>query len=249
MSSVDSAVKPTDIFGKTIWRLLQTEWENSDIYSHCNFYIEFTDGTLIWLLDDSMSLIGGDSRSSLNLRPVDVDTDFPAFFPTSNGDLGIGARVERVLTMTYGTVWMVVEGQRYLRSVLAEGQTMLELMDETEFLYWPSIFEFFDYWTKEPVIFNNMRAIDVRLTSNTHDLATSQSGELGLTIARHKCSENVNRYGKPNTAVENGWIARFVVSEPGIYRFMVQRKEGEFATDVEIDESVIERGWLEICIQ
>ena len=156
MATMNRTPQSTDIVGKTIARLLQTEWDHSEDYSSCNFYVEFTDGTLIWLLDDTMELVDTDTRNSLNLRTVDVDTSYPAFFCSSDGETGIGARVEQVLIATYDEVYWVLGGEHYLRSELAEGQTLLGLMDRQEFLYWASILEFFDYWTKEPVIFNNM---------------------------------------------------------------------------------------------
>jgi hypothetical protein len=248
MAVVDRAPKSTDIVGKTIARLLQTEWEHLERFSHCNFYVEFTDGTLLYLDYDSMELVGDESRNELQLRPVDINESYPAFF-SSDGELGIGARVERVLTTTYHDVYLVLVGEHYLRAELEEAQTQLELMNHQEFLYWATIHEYFDYWTKELVIYNNIRAIDLKLISKVDDLVLWQSAELFLAADQIKDGNDIPLSCLPNTPTDIGWTARFVVPEPGLYRFSVQRRGPEFFIDMEIDQAVIDRGWLEICIK
>lgn len=244
---MNHSVTKGDIVGKTIARILQTEWEHLEGFSHCEFYVEFTNGTLLGFQYDSLLRIDADDRMLLRLRDVEIDSDFPAFF-SSDGFTGVGATIEKVLTTSYDEPYLLLSGQYYLTSELEECQTALSLLHHQEFLYYARISEFFDYWTKEPYIFNNMRAIDVIVKSNVDDLDLWQSSELFLTIGRVWEGEVRDRLAVPNKPKDNGWSARFVVPEVGIYRIFVKRRQGEFFADVHINEFVIAEGRVEICV-
>jgi hypothetical protein len=133
-----------------------------------------------------------------------------------------------------------------LNNELGEGQTALVVNDYQSFLYFARIFEFFDYWTRELCIFENMRAIDLVITSSANDLDLWQSSELFLTIARVNDGSAGKSRAIPNKAWGAGWKARFVVPEVGAYRIVVQRRQSTFSKDVSIDQSVIAAGHLEI---
>jgi len=238
---MDRPATEGDIVGKTVARILQTEWEHSETYSSCDFYMEFTDGTLIRLGFDSLSWIDAGGCTSLGLRDVEIDSDFPAFW-SSDGCTGVGATIEKVITTSYDNIYLMMSGQYYLTSQFEEGQTALSLHDHEDFLDYARIFEFFDYWTKEPCIINNLRSIDVIVESSVDDLDLWQSRELFLTIGRVKDGVVSNMLAVPNEASGKGWKARFVVPEVGTYRIIVQRRQGDFVADVHIDESVINRG-------
>jgi hypothetical protein len=236
----------SDIIGKTIAKILQTEWEHSEKFSSCNFYIEFTDGTLISLCE-SFIQIESDGRASLNLQNIDRDSDFPAFW-SSDGNTGVGATIEKVLTTSYNTVCLQMSGQYYLAAVLEEGQTALCIWDQNDFLDNARSCEYFDYWTKAPCIFNNMRAIDMIIESSVDDLVLWQSSDLHLTIGRIKDEHVSELLSVPNMPNGEACKARVVVPEPGAYRIIVKRRQGDFVTDVQIDEAVIVGGRLNIRI-
>ena len=96
---MDRPATKGDLVGKTIARVLQTEWEHSEEFSSCNYYLEFTDGTLIRLDVHSIPCIcTGNSES---LKDIETDTDFPACF-SSDGSTGAGLIVDNVITTSYG---------------------------------------------------------------------------------------------------------------------------------------------------
>lgn len=239
------SVKDSDIVGKIIARVLQTEWEHLEEFSHCDFYIEFSDGTLIGLGFDTLSRIDINDWKRWNLKDVEIDSDFPSFW-TPDGFTGIGGKIERVLTTGYGSVFLLISGRHYLTAEITEGQAVLCMHDHNAFLHYAQLFEFFDYWTDEPCIFENMRGIDLFITSSVDDLDLWHSSELFLTIGRLENGAVSDRLAVPNKPNRNGWIARFVVPEPGIYRITIQRQQNDFVTDVRIDEPVIVGGRLEI---
>ena len=232
-----------DLVGKTIARVLQTEWEHSEEYSSCNYYLEFTDGTLVWLECDSFPWVCTGGRESL--KDVETDTGYPACF-SSDGSTGIGRTVDNVITTSYGNVYLVLSGQYYLTAELGEGHPSLYVNDRADFLQQARIWEFFDYWTKEPCIFDNMRAIDVVVESNARDLKLWQSRELFLTIGPVKAGQVSDRLALTNERIAGGWKARFVVPELGEYRIAVQRQRREFVADIQIDEAVISAGFVKI---
>ena len=140
----------------------------------------------------------------------------------------------------------MLSGQHYLTAEIDEGHTSLYVNDRSDFLQHARISEFFDYWTKEPCIFDNMRAIDVVVESNARDLKLWQSRELFLTIGPVKASKVSDRLAVPNEPFPGGWKARFVVPELGGYRIAVLRQRREFVADIQIDEAVISAGFVKI---
>jgi hypothetical protein len=145
-----------DLVGKTIARVLQTEWEYSEAFSSCSYYLEFTDRTLVWVNFDSIPWVCTGNRESL--KDVETDSDYPSCF-SSDGSTGVGCIVDNVITTSYGEVYLVLSGQHYLTAEIGEGHTSLYVHDRNDFLQHARVSEFFDYWTKEPRIFDNMRAI------------------------------------------------------------------------------------------
>jgi hypothetical protein len=91
-----------------------------------------------------------------------------------------------------------------------------------------------------------MRAIDVLVKSSVHDLKLWQSSELFLTIGRVKAGKVSDLLGVPSKAFAGGWKARFVIPELGNYRIMIERRRGQFSSDIQIDEAVISAGFVEI---
>lgn len=234
------------IIGKTIARVLQTEWEHIEYFSCCSFYIELTDGTLVDLgLDGSPLLICTNDRESLKLHDVEIDTESPAFW-SSDDSIAIGSSIEKVLRDDYDNAYLLLSGQYYLTTDSDEHATLLGLLNHKDFVDRARSLEFFDYWTKEPFIVDNMRAIDVIVTSTVDDLDLWQSRELFLTIGRVKDGNVIDRMCIPNSMHGESWTARFVVPEPGTYQVWVQRLNDDFSTDVRIDEQVIAEGQLQI---
>ena len=242
-----SPIRESELRGKQIARILQTPWEHSAEYSHCYFFIELTDGSIVELGHDSIALVG-DEAASLQLLDVEIDSDFPAMFSNHATAGGRGTVIERVLVDPYRSVYVQLSGQCFLHAELEEGQSLISLLNRDEFLYWARLHEFFDYWTGKLVVFDDLRAIDLVITSMVNDLQLWRSSDLFLTIGRVKGGKVSDLLGVPNDRCEDFWKARFVVPEPGVYRIIVQRRQSDFQVDVQIDESVIAAGRLEICV-
>jgi hypothetical protein len=240
-------IPQSEIHGKHIARILQTPWEHSEEYSYCNFYIELTDGTVVHLGDDSIALADHKGVASLQLVEVEIESDFPAMF-SSHPTAGRGAVIERVLVDPYRNIYVQLSGQYFLHVDLEEGRILASLCNRDEFLYWARLHEFFDYWSGELVVFDNLRAIDIVITSDGDDLELWQSRELFLTIGRLRKDKVSDLLGVPNDRIGEAWKARFVVPELGTYRLIVQRQKRDFRVDVKIDESVMAACRLDIHI-
>lgn len=236
----------SDIVGKTIARILQTEWEHSENFSNCDFYVEFTDGTLIYLgFDGSLCRIDSEDRASIKLHDVEIDSDYPAFW-SCDENVGVGSLIEKVLKDTCDDVYLVLSERYYLTPQVEEGSTQLGLLNRKNFLDYARYDEFFDYWTNKPFISDNMRAIDVIVKSSVDDLNLWQSRDLFLTIGHVKDGNVSDRVFVPNKPHGDLWKARFVVPEPGTFQIRVQRRGDDFCSDFQIDESVIVEGLLEV---
>jgi hypothetical protein len=234
-----------DVIGKTVAGILHTEWEHWEEFSCCNFFVDLCDRSLIGINRDSLMWIDAGDRASLVLRNVELDCDFPAMW-SSDGFTGVGATIEKVLATSYGSIYLQMSGKHYLTVEEEEFQTALGMHDYDDFLHYARTSEYFDYWTKEPCFFENMRAVDVFVESSIGDLRLWQARELFLTIGRVEDGRICDLVCEPNEPSGNGWKARFVVPVLGTYRIFVQRQHGDFAVDVRIDESVIERGRVDV---
>ena len=93
-----------------------------------------------------------------------------------------------------------------------------------------------------------MRAIDMIIESSVDDLVLWQSSDLHLTIGRIKDEHVSELLSVPNMPNGEACKVRVVVPEPGAYRIIVKRRQGDFVTDVQIDEAVIVGGRLNIRI-
>jgi hypothetical protein len=67
---------------------------------------------------------------------------------------------------------------------------------------------------------------------------------LSIGIVRDGAVTNLR--GLTNERRGDSWAARFVVAEVGTYQVRVQRAQGEFVADVQIDQSTIAAGRLQI---
>lgn len=242
---MERAVRKPDICGKTLARLLQTPWEHSANYSSCQFYIELTDGSFIHLEDDSIEFFESVNCLPATLQDIDTAPEFPALW-LSDKCTGVGVAIEQVLVDYYGTVYLQLASKYFVRSVVEEGQTALSVFNYQEFLRWARYWEFFDYWTGELTIFENLRAIDLVITSSANDLQLWEDRDLFLSIGRVREGKVTDRLSKPNNRRGDSWVARFVVPELGTYQISVQRAQGEFVSDIQIDESTMAAGRLQI---
>jgi hypothetical protein len=238
-------VQKADICGKTIGKLLQTPWEHSDSYSSCQFYIELTDGSHIHLEDDSIEFFEPDNCVPTTLQDIDTAPQFPALW-LSDECTGVGVEIDQVLVDYYGRVYLQLANQYFVRSVVEEGQTALSIFNYEEFLRWARYWEFFDYWTGELTVFENLRAIDIVIASIARDLQLWEDRDLLLSIGIVRDGAVTNLRGLTNERRGDSWAARFVVAEVGTYQVRVQRAQGEFVADVQIDQSTIAAGRLQI---
>lgn len=234
-----------DLCGKTLARLLQTPWEHSANYSSCQFYIELTDGSFIRLEDDSIEFFESVNCVPATLQDIDTASEFPALW-LSDKCTGVGVAIEQVLVDYYGTVYLQLANKCFVRSVVEEGQTALSVFNYEEFLRWARYWEFFDYWTGELSIFENLRGIDLVITSSANDLQLWEDRDLFLSIGRVREGKVTDLLSKPNNRRGDSWVARFVVPELGAYQISVQRTQGEFVSNIQIDESTMAAGRLQI---
>lgn len=242
---MERAVRKPDICGKTIARLLQSPWEHSAEYSACRFYIELSDGSLLHIEDDSIELFASVNQVSEALQDIDTAPEFPALWLVGDRT-GVGDAIAQVLVDYHGSVYLQLANQHFVRSELAEGQTALSVFNYEEFLRWARYWEFFDYWTGELVVFDNLRAIDLVISSSVNDLKLWQSSTLHLVIGRLNGGTVSDLLALPSDRSGDAWKARFVVSELGSYQVRVQRKQGEFVGTIQIDEAVLATGRVEI---
>lgn len=238
-------MKKPDLCGKILARLLQTPWEHSANYSSCQFYIELTDGSFIHLEVDSIEFFESVNCVPATLQDIDTAPEFPALW-LSDKCTGVGVEIEQVLVDYYGTVYLQLANQHFVRSELAEGQAALSVFNYEDFLRWPRYWEFFDYWTGELSVFENLRAIDLVITSSATDLRLWEDRDLFLSIGFLRDGAVTDLRGLPNDRLGDSWVARFVVPELGAYQISVQRTQGEFVSDLQIDESTMAAGRLQI---
>ncbi len=145
---IQRPIQPSDIIGETISRFLQTPWEHLDDYSDCNFYILFSDGTLVEL--GTFVLVDPQSTFANMLIDIEVKTDFSAFY-CCDGFSGEGARIERV----YGKVqdcdfYIQLSTGHWITNHLEECCEQLYLLDADEFVDEHDGMIICDYWTREP---------------------------------------------------------------------------------------------------
>ena len=243
-----ASAKNIDVCGKRIARVLQTPWEHSADYSSCEFYLELADSSLLHLGFEGIEAASSADVESLQLQNVDVSSNLLAFC-SSDGHSAVGTVFEKVLVDPYDHIYLQLSNQHFLGVDFEEGQNFIALDNYEEFIRRAQLREFFDFWTRDLVIFENLRAIDLVVTGAVNELQLTQSGELYLMIARLRERRVSDRLALPNKRSGEIWTARFVVPEVGDYRVRVQRMPQDFVADVAIDQAVIAAGRLEICVR
>jgi len=151
-----------------------------------------------------------------------------------------------------GALFLALSGELWLERTSEERGESLLVWDKEGFIeHIANCFEFFDYWTRDPVVMYGMKAVDFILTLSGIEVRTMESVDgqctnvfVGPLVDRRVARLNTGFRCYPQGG--NKWKGRLVDVRPGKNRVWLVMCPSKCWKDIEIDDSVLTQGVLQV---